>query len=164
VELKLVSKSLFSSENQYWNTPKWFFDELNKEFNFQLDACTSSNNPLGTPNFYTEEIDGLAPENRWLNPTFVNPPYGRKNKMDRWLERACYESLEGNTVVMLLPSRTGTKWFHKWIWNKEIHSPRFNYEVRFLEGRLSFDYDHLRTHYEKSKNTAPFDSMVVIFR
>ncbi len=150
-------EALFSSKNQRWNTPKWLFDELNKEFNFKLDACTTSDNPLDTPYFYTEETDGLALENRWLNPTFVNPPYGRKNKMDLWLKRAVEEQKRGIVSVFLLPSRTGTKWFHDYVYNKP------NVEIRFLKGRLRFDSARLDTHYDKD-NSAPFDSVIVIFR
>ena len=50
-------------------------------------------------------------------------------------------------AVMLIPARTDTKWFHKFI-NKRS-------EVRFIKGRLKFG---------ESQNSAPFPSMVVIFR
>ena len=52
----------------------------------------------------------------------------------------------GATVVMLLPARTDTRWFHDYIYGKA--------EVRFIRGRLKFG---------GSKNSAPFPSMVVIF-
>ena len=51
-------------------------------------------------------------------------------------------------VVMLLPARTDTKWFHKYIYN----NPKC--EIRFIKGRLKFG---------NSKNSAPFPSMIVIF-
>ena len=53
----------------------------------------------------------------------------------------------GCTVVMLLPARTDTKWFHEYIYGRA--------EVRFVRGRLKFG---------GSKNSAPFPSMVVVFR
>ena len=58
-----------------------------------------------------------------------------------------YSHLRGATVVMLLPARTDTRWFHEYIWNKA--------EIRFIKGRLKFG---------NSKNSAPFPSMVVIFQ
>lgn len=51
------------------------------------------------------------------------------------------------TVVCLLPARTDTKWFHEYINGKA--------EIRFVKGRLKFG---------GSKNSAPFPSMIVIFR
>ena len=53
------------------------------------------------------------------------------------------------TVVLLIPARTDTAYFHDYIYQKE------NVETRFLRGRLKFG---------DGKNSAPFPSMVVIFR
>lgn len=50
---------------------------------------------------------------------------------------------------MLIPARTDTKYFHDYIYN----NPRV--EIRFIKGRLKFG---------DSNNSAPFPSMVVIFR
>ena len=80
------------------------------------------------------------------NCVFCNPPYGRE--IGKWVEKAYRTNQEhGNLVVMLLPARTDTKWFHDFIYNKA--------EVRFVRGRLKFG---------DSKNSAPFPSMVVVYR
>lgn len=50
-------------------------------------------------------------------------------------------------VAMLLPARTDTRYFHDYILHRS--------EIRFLPGRLKFG---------DSKNSAPFPSMLVIFR
>lgn len=77
---------------------------------------------------------------------FCNPPYGRE--IGKWVEKAYQENQEhGSLVVMLLPARTDTRWFHDFIYRKA--------EIRFVRGRLKFG---------DSKNSAPFPSMVVIFR
>lgn len=76
---------------------------------------------------------------------WCNPPYGRE--IGKWVEKAYKESLEGATVVLLLPARTDTKWFHDYIYGKA--------EIRFVRGRLKFG---------DGKNSAPFPSMVVVFR
>lgn len=77
---------------------------------------------------------------------FCNPPYGRE--IGKWVEKAYRTNQEqGNLVVMLLPARTDTKWFHEFIYQKA--------EVRFVRGRLKFG---------DSKNSAPFPSMVVIYK
>ena len=76
---------------------------------------------------------------------WCNPPYGRE--IGRWVQKAFLSSKDGSTVVMLLPARTDTKWFHEYIYNQA--------EIRFIKGRLKFG---------NSKNSAPFPSMVVVFR
>ena len=77
---------------------------------------------------------------------FCNPPYGRG--IGKWVEKAYMESQKPNTlVVMLIPARTDTKWFHEFIYGKA--------EVRFVKGRLKFG---------GSKGNAPFPSMIVIFK
>ena len=40
----MINSSLFSSKKEEWETPQDFFDELNKEFNFELDACANEEN------------------------------------------------------------------------------------------------------------------------
>ena len=77
---------------------------------------------------------------------FCNPPYGRE--IGKWVKKAYEEGHQKNTVVvMLIPARTDTKYFHDYINHRA--------EVRFISGRLKFG---------DSKNSAPFPSMVVIFR
>lgn len=61
---------------------------------------------------------------------FCNPPYGRA--IADWVRKGYEESRKpGTTVVMLIPSRTDTAYFHDWIFGKAS-------EVRFLRGRLKF--------------------------
>lgn len=134
---------MFSSRSEMWETPQDFFDKLNEEFHFTLDACATSENTK-CEKFYSPEIDGLSQP--WDGIVWCNPPYGRQ--IGNWVERASVSSEErGTTVVMLLPVRTDTKWFHAYIYGKA--------EIRFVKGRLKFG---------GSKNSAPFPSMVVIFR
>ena len=76
---------------------------------------------------------------------FCNPPYGKEIK--HWVEKSFNEGKKQNTkVVMLIPARTDTKYFHEFIYNKA--------EIRFVKGRLKFG---------ACKNSAPFPSMVVVF-
>lgn len=134
---------MFSSKSEMWETPQDFFDKLNEEFHFTLDACATSENTK-CEKFYSPEIDGLSQP--WDGIVWCNPPYGRQ--IGNWVERASVSSGErGTTVVMLLPVRTDTKWFHDYIYGKA--------EIRFVKGRLKFG---------GSKNSAPFPSMVVVFR
>jgi len=104
-----VSRVLFSSKDQTWGTPPELFKALNEEFGpFMLDAATRESNPLQTPYFYTEKDDGLS--KTWMIPTYVNPPYGKGIK--DWVFKAQHEAKLGNLVVMLIPSRTATRFFH----------------------------------------------------
>lgn len=133
---------MFSSRTDLWETPQEFFDKLNEEFHFTLDVCALPENAK-CARYYTPEQDGLTQP--WNGVCWCNPPYGRQ--IGAWVRRAYLSSLDGNTVVMLLPARTDTKWFHDWIYEKA--------EIRFLRGRLKFG---------GCKNSAPFPSMVVVFR
>jgi site-specific DNA-methyltransferase (adenine-specific) len=131
----------FSSKTNEWATPQDFYDQLNKEFNFTLDPCADATN-YKCPKYYTQSDNGLAQS--WDNETvFCNPPYGREIK--HWVKKA--SEAVGGVVVMLIPARTCTSYFHDYVYNKA--------EIRFIRGRLKFG---------DSKNSAPFPSMVVVFR
>lgn len=41
----MKNKQLFTSNKQDWETPQKLFDELNKEFSFDLDAAANDTNP-----------------------------------------------------------------------------------------------------------------------
>lgn len=135
---------MFSSKRMDWETPQDFFDKLNVEFHFTLDPCANEQNAK-CKKFYTIEQDGLAQS--WQGEiVFCNPPYGRE--LSKWVEKAYKESRKPNTiVVMLIPARTDTKYFHQYIYKKS--------EIRFIKGRLKF---------VNSTNGAPFPSMVVVMK
>lgn len=134
---------MFSSKTDLWATPQDFYDALNTEFGFTLDPCSTHDNAK-CPVHFTEEDDGLSQE--WAPHTvFMNPPYGRV--IIDWMRKAYEESLKGATVVCLVPARTDTRWFHDYVYGKA--------EIRFVRGRLKFG---------GSKDSAPFPSMVVIYR
>lgn len=134
---------MFSSKTDEWSTPQDLFDRLNDEFHFNLDVCANESNHKCTM-YYDRKQDGLKMS--WKGyVVWCNPPYGRE--IGKWVEKAYKESLSPNTsVVMLLPARTDTKWFHSYILG---HA-----EIRFLQGRLKFG---------DSKNSAPFPSMLAIY-
>jgi site-specific DNA-methyltransferase (adenine-specific) len=137
------TETLFSSKSNEWETPQEFFDRLNQEFNFTLDAAATDENAK-CPRYFTFNENGLAQS--WQGETvWLNPPYGRA--VGEWIAKARAEAdKNGATVVCLIPARTDTRYFHE-------HC--FKGEVRFVRGRLKFG---------GSKNSAPFPSAVVIFR
>ena len=133
----------YSSKSNEWNTPDDLYNKLEKEFNFTLDPCTNGENNK-CDKFYTEKENGLIQD--WSKDiVFMNPPYGRQ--ISQWIEKAYNESLKGSKVVCLIPSRTDTKYWHDFIFNKAS-------EVRFIKGRLKFG---------DSKNSAPFPSAIVVY-
>ena len=134
----------YSSKTNEWSTPQDFFNELDKEFNFTLDPCSTRENAKCTK-YFTVEDDGLKQD--WSNDVvFMNPPYGREIKY--WVQKAYEESLKGATVVCLIPSRTDTQYWHDYIFGKAD-------DIRFLKGRLKFG---------GSKNPAPFPSAVIVYK
>lgn len=137
---------MYSSKSMEWATPQDFFDNLNAEFHFTLDPCATHENHK-CPRYFTKAENGLAQS--WGGQTvFCNPPYGKEIK--DWVKKSSEEAQKPNTtVVMLIPARTDTKYFHDYIYEKP------NVEIRFIRGRLKFG---------DGKNSAPFPSMVAIFR
>ena len=128
-----------------WATPKNLFYKLNLENSFDLDVAASSRNHLcdewfGLDHENPDRRDGLNAE--WFGHVWCNPPYGRVIK--DWVLKA---SQHHDLVVMLLPARTDTRWFH------ELILP--NADVEFIKGRLKFG---------DSKSAAPFPSMLVRFQ
>lgn len=132
----------FSSQSNEWDTPQDFYDELNKEFNFTLDPATNGTNAK-CDRYFTPADNGLAQS--WDKEiVFCNPPYGRG--LRHWVKKA--SETTGGVVVMLIPARTDTTYFHDYIYQKP------GVTIRFIKGRLKFG---------GCKNSAPFPSMVVVF-
>ena len=128
-----------------WQTPKYLYDELNQEFNFNFDPCPYMHN--------LEEWDGLKIE--WEERNFVNPPYSRKLK-EEFVKKAILESKKGKLCVLLLPVSTSTVLFHDYILpNKK--------EIRFVRGRLQFAGVNTKGLYVDNVD-AMHDSMIVIFK
>lgn len=135
---------MFSSKTDEWATPMDFYNNLNEEFHFDLDPCANEYNHK-CEKYFTIEDNGLLQS--WAgHNVFCNPPYGRE--IGKWVEKAYKTNKKhGNVVVMLVPARTDTKWFHEYIYHKA--------EVRFIRGRLKFS---------GAKFNAPFPCMVVIYK
>lgn len=132
---------MFSSASDQWETPLEFFRALDAEFHFDLDACANAVNAKCVK-YYDRKQDAL--QQRWDGSVWCNPPYGRE--IGKWVAKGYAEAQKGSTVVMLLPSRTDTRWFHEYCSKAEL---------RFVKGRLKFG---------NAKNSAPFPSLVAIFR
>jgi phage N-6-adenine-methyltransferase len=140
-DLKTVFSSAKTGGSDCWGTPRDFFFTLDAEFQFTVDVCATKENAL-CQKFFTPEDDGLR--QRWEGVAWMNPPY---SDVKTWIAKAYAESRKGATVVCLVPSRTDTAWFHDFVMPYA--------ETRFVRGRLKFG---------GSRNSAPFPSMLAIFR
>ena len=139
--MSAMASAIFSSVRHDWETPQSLFDELNREFGFEVDVCATEANAK-CQRFFSKNDDGL--QKRWTGVCWMNPPYGRE--IGAWMQKAYTESQIGATVVCLVPARTDTRWWHDFAVLGEI---------RYLRGRVRF---------VGAKANAPFPSAVVIFR
>jgi len=138
-----INPALYASDRMDWGTPQAFFDLLDAEFHFRLDACATEHNAKCRV-YLTKDDDAL--KRHWEpGPAWCNPPYGRD--IGKWVAACWLEALRGSVVVLLIPARTDTAYWHDYV----MHAA----EVRFVRGRLRF---------EGATNSAPFPSAVVVFR
>lgn len=145
-------------ENDNWATPKYFYEELNAEFNFDFDPCPFMHD--------TSKWNGLEVE--WGSRNFINPPYSRKLK-ESFVKKAISESKKGKLCVLLIPVSTSTALFHDFI------KPNAK-EIRFVRGRIPFCGINTKgecVNFNLSdikvpegsvevKNSGMFDSMIVV--
>lgn len=139
-----LNGGLFASDRGDWETPKQFFDLVDAEFGFDLDAAASHANAL-CGRYYTEADDGLSQP--WTGTVWCNPPYGRG--ISAWVRKGWESSQAGAIVVMLIPARTDTAYWHDYVMRSA--------EIRLLRGRLVFGGGEARAN-------APFPSALVVFR
>ncbi len=131
----------FSSERQDWQTPQSFFDHWDDKYGFDLDAAASFDNRK-CDRYFDEEDDALSQP--WEGTVWCNPPYS--NQIGKWIRKGYEEAQKGATVVMLVPARTDTRWWHEYVMRAA--------EIWFVKGRLRFG---------GSAANAPFPSAVVVF-
>ena len=141
-----MGKGMTPSGKTDYETPDYFFEKLEKEFHFDLDAAATSDNAK-CERFYSPEEDALRRHWDFRVAAFLNPPYGRGNT-EVWLKKAYEESSPNRPVVVLVPASTDTEWWHEWVMSKAS-------EVRLVRGRLKFS---------DRKGSPPWGSAVVVFR
>lgn len=100
-----------SRSNDEWATPELFFQDLDREFHFTLDACASEENHK-CEKYFTKEQDGLQQD--WRGHTvWCNPPY---SDVKSWIRKCYMEGHKPNTtVVVLVFSKTDTKWWQNYM-------------------------------------------------
>ena len=150
---RVTLQAMTSTGKDDWATPDWLFQQLDAEFHFTLDPCCTHETAKCKKHFTPAE-NGLVQD--WGGHTvFCNPPYSRKTKTNpgqiAWVQK-CAEAAQkpGTVVVALLPARTDTELFHRYIYGKA--------EIRFLKGRVSFIDNG------KEAGKPLFGSMICIWR
>jgi site-specific DNA-methyltransferase (adenine-specific) len=138
-----LQKAMVSSKSNEWVTPQDLFDELDAEFKFTLDPCSTDENRK-CEKHYTILDDGLSKS--WSSDVvFMNPPYG--GNTGAWIKKAWEESKSGSTVACLIVAATDRSYW------QDIIFPHAA-QIRFIRGRLKFS---------GVSSTAPFASAIVIF-
>ncbi len=139
---------MFSSKKDDWETPQSFFDELDAKYKFNWDLASSDANAKCV-NHFTVGDNSLSQDwsvlegNLWLNP-----PYGRDLK--HWVKKAYESSINRDgALVMLIPSRTDTSYWHDYIFDKA--------EIKFIRGRLKFESGGV------ASQPAPFPSALITY-
>lgn len=123
-------KLMFSKNSDHWATPTKLYQQFMS--NGYFDPC-----PLYS---ITDNLNNLYDHNK----LFINPPY---SNIKVWIDFAIkHLNYKTNQVIMLVPARTDTKWFH--------YALDQGFQVQFIKGRLSFN----------DKGYAPFPSIYLIKR
>ncbi|WP_412053105.1 DNA N-6-adenine-methyltransferase [Lactiplantibacillus plantarum] len=145
----MINKALFTSNKEDWETPQDFYDRLNAKYHFEWDLAASDDNAKCSC-YFTRDDNSLEQDWEGLSGNlFLNPPYGRELKL--WVKKAATTGLKDKqNLVMLIPSRTDTSYWHDYIFN---HA-----EIKFLRGRLKFEVDGV------GGDSAPFPSALVIYK
>ena len=125
-----------------WATPWPMFEKFNAEFHFTADGAATKWNTK-CARFWLDSL----PVDWSEDVVWLNPPYGYLN-LAKWMGKAYRESLNGATVVCLVPAHTGQPWWHDWVINKAS-------EIRWIKGKVKF---------VGAASCAPFPSCIVIYR
>lgn len=123
--------NIYKNKTDSWSTPNAIYSFFMEESFF--DPCPLDDN--GCLGLFANWFD--------KKKIFVNPPY---SNIDPFIDMSINASLMGCKVILLLPVRTGSKWFSSLI------NYSLGVDIWFIRGRLSFG---------DSKSSAPFDSMFV---
>lgn len=141
-QIALDGSEMSAGTRDDWETPWPLFRLLDREFNFTLDAAASERNRkcerwLEGPCIKGADHPALWPTDPclcglcsdWMeHSVWCNPPYGAG--IERWVHKFIHASVEGASVVALLPANTDTEWFAA-CWKQAD-------EVRLLSGRVNF--------------------------
>lgn len=118
----MTAAALLTSSWQHWTSPAVVLDRVRCIAPIDLDPCGNENDRVGARESWwglkhvgPHGVCGLT--TRWLRPgrglIYVNPPFGRA--IAEWVGKAAHEGDAGAEIVMLVPARTDTGWWHEHI-------------------------------------------------
>ncbi len=152
VERMAGAAVLTSSASSEWRTPAWLCELLKKRYGpFHLDPAAAPGTSVGRRSF--DRHDGGL-EHPWEGRVYCNPPHARDlgESVVPWIEKALEELDAGNAqlVVMLVPSKTDTLWWHDLVMLRA-------WDIRFFRGRLYFEG-------RETKNSDTVPRALLVFR
>lgn len=126
----------FTSKRNDYLTPPALIDRILDHIGqdeFFVDTCCTLCNIPAILHFTERTFDGLRESwgtggrGKWA---YCNPPY---DECDKWVKKAYEEQQKGNQSVLLIPARTETKYWHKYILeNKNVEIDWLQKGWRFL--------------------------------
>lgn len=131
--MSFKQKKQYTKRSDYWNTPSELYNNL-------IGNGYEDYNPEGS---IIQPFDNDVSKYHGLK-IYINPPFsllGNKEMLDtiKGLLR------NDNKVLLLMPARTDTKYFHEFL--------KLKPKIYFIKGRLSFN----------DKGSAPFPSILLQF-
>ena len=158
--------------NDNWQTPKtlfsWIEEQMGVEFN--LDPCTTNDNPLETLYYFTPKHNGLTQSWYMDEQTyaFMNPPYSR-GEIDKWVKKARDEGKREDVMVAgLLPLRT-SKWFMNHINKNGVLLPSLGNWLYLDSGQCGIYFLGSRVRFvnpvtgEQEKNSPFWDTFIAVW-
>lgn len=128
--LSVLARDERSAESDKW-TPPWLVERIRTDVFWgviELDPCTVSRNPVGAARFYTADNDGILQP--WDATTiYCNPPYGKTIR--HWTQKCIMAGARGKYVALLVPARTGSRWFTE-AWCNATDTLFFHGRIRFV--------------------------------
>lgn len=135
----------FTSRSDFWNTPKKLYETIISKGYVDYNPTNSLIVPFDsqTTQFHNKKV-------------YINPPFSLLSEPE-FVSTIHKLILNGNEVLLLIPSRTDTKYFHKLL--------EFMPRVYFVKGRLKFNdtgyapFPSVFLHFTKTNDNSyrPFD-------
>jgi hypothetical protein len=106
-----MDKVLHSSKKHDWRTPGVVLDPVRELGPIGLDPCANPRHPIAKNWLASKGLETHWVKYKSRGLVYVNPPYGRE--IGKWVDKCIQEAKAGCEIILLVPSRTDTKWFNR---------------------------------------------------